>query len=31
MTLALTVSLIVIIAVVLVGALGYALDRSAEP
>jgi hypothetical protein len=31
MTLALTVSLIVLIAAVVVGALGYALDRSAEP
>ena len=31
MTLALTVSVIVLITVVVVGALGYVLDRSAEP
>jgi len=31
MTLALTVSVIVLITVVVIGALGYALDRSAEP
>ena len=31
MTLALTVSLVVLISVAVVGVLGYLLDRSAEP
>jgi len=31
MTLALTVSVVVLITIVIIGALGYALDRSAGP